>query len=47
MTTEELTLALQPVIEAIQYQSTVTYGLLIGVGIVAGIGLIYLLLRRF
>lgn len=47
MTVEDLNLALVPVIEAIEYQSQVTYGVIVGLGLVAGVLLIKLLLDRF
>lgn len=61
MTIEDLNLALEPVIEALDHQSDmlsdlhdvlvhlseVQYGVILGLGVVAGVLLIYLLLRRF
>lgn len=54
MTIEDLELGLDPVVEALeesnsllQHISQVQYGVLLGLGIVAGVILIYILLHRF
>ena len=54
MTIEDLELGLAPVVEVLEEHSTllthisqVQYGILIGLGIVSGLILIYILLHRF
>jgi hypothetical protein len=54
MTVTELNDALVPVLDrleavtdAVQYSAQVTYGVIVAVGVVAGLILIYLLLRKF
>ena len=47
MTVDDLNLALEPVIDALQYQAQVNMGLILGIGIFVGVLLISLFFDPF
>lgn len=47
MTVEDLNTALEPVIEVLEHQAQVQYGIIVGLGVIAGLLVIYLLLHKF